>query len=660
MILTGITLGLILGLLAGGRITHLASVRLRWVPLLLAALILRFGTDALLDADVDLVNTLRLPLTAAAFGLLLVALWANRTYPGMTLAFVGTLANALAILVNGGYMPIWAPSLGIAGFSVSDVPTTLNVILPPTLDADFLLRLGPLGDIIPVPLPFIRTVASIGDLFLMAGLAFFLFASVVRVPPDIDDDGAAEARDRAAGYRETGLVPALRGVAALELPVVLGGVRGRFASPSLTSVPDVAPPVGERILQHPYVRLALNGSFSALWAGQLISIFGDRVNTVALAAIIYTATDSVTATAMAFVVATLPSLFLSPFAGTFVDRWDRKEVLVVSDILRAALVLLVPLAVIVNVLFAYPLILLMTSISIFFRPARVAILPQIVGDDDLVTANSAMWVGETVADVLGYAVAGLLVLAIGAALPLAFWLDSATYLASAVLLASLVVKRRVDHVEDDALGPHAEPSGYFAQMRAGFVFLRGDPALFANTIQAAVAQGTVGALGALTASYALQVFSSETLGWEAAFGFIETSVGAGNLVGGFVIGLLGARFAKGRMIIGGYVAFGIATILMAVSTNLAFALAFAFGLGVVNMAFIIPSQAMFQIRTPSGLMGRVVSFRFALVFGAMTAWSGLAALLLLALPAATVLVLFSMVTIAAGAAGWLVPALRDA
>ena len=48
------------------------------------------------------------------------------------------------------------------------------------------------------------------------------------------------------------------------------------------------------------------------------------------------------ATAIAFVAATLPNLFLSPVAGTFVDRWDRKEVLVVSDILRAALVLLHP------------------------------------------------------------------------------------------------------------------------------------------------------------------------------------------------------------------------------------------------------------------------------------------------------------------------------
>jgi MFS family permease len=121
---------------------------------------------------------------------------------------------------------------------------------------------------------------------------------------------------------------------------------------------------------------------------------------------------------------------LSPIAGTFVDRWDHKETLVVSDILRAALVLLVPVAAVVDILLVYPLIFAITSISVFFRPARVAILPQIVPEEDLLSANSALWVGETIADVLGYPLAAMFVTTLGAAVPLAFWVDSATYLAS--------------------------------------------------------------------------------------------------------------------------------------------------------------------------------------------------------------------------------------
>ena len=138
----------------------------------------------------------------------------------------------------------------------------------------------------------------------------------------------------------------------------------------------------------------------------------------------------------------------SPIAGTFVDRWDHKEVLIVSDLLRAATVLLIPMAIVTNVVLVYPFVFLLTTISIFFRPARVAILPRIVRDDELVTANSSLWVGETLADVVGYPLAGLFVLAIGSALPVAFWLDSATYVASAVLLTGIIVAKPSVATED--------------------------------------------------------------------------------------------------------------------------------------------------------------------------------------------------------------------
>ena len=123
MLIGGIALGLILGLLVGGSITNLATVRLHRLPLLFVAVIVRFGTEFLLNAHVPLAETLRVPLLGTSFALLLVALWANRGYPGMSLAFIGVLANAVVILVNGGYMPIYLPSLLLAGLHPADVTT---------------------------------------------------------------------------------------------------------------------------------------------------------------------------------------------------------------------------------------------------------------------------------------------------------------------------------------------------------------------------------------------------------------------------------------------------------------------------------------------------------------------------------------------------------
>ena len=654
MLIAGIALGLILGLLVGGRLTNLAEVRLRLVPLIAAAVVLRFATEALLAADVPIVETLRLPLLATAFSMLLVGLWANRAYPGMTLAFVGTLANALVIVVNQGYMPVWRPALTLAGLTPADIESSIHLVFEANLDANFLLHLGPLGDVIPIPFPFIENVASVGDVFLAAGLAFFLFASIVGIFPEVEEARTGGGRRSPAG--NSGLSPALAGVAALERPLFLGGRGMRLSSPTVVSLPAPRPEVAELLRRHPYVKLALNGSFSALWAGQFISMFGDRIHQFALAAVVLTTTGSEVLAAFAFVAAALPNLFLSPIAGTFVDRWDRKEVLVVSDILRAAVVLLIPIAAVVNVILIYPLIFIVTSISIFFRPARVAIMPQLVERDELVTANSAMWVGETIADVIAYPLAGLFVASLMSALPLAFWLDAVTYLASAVLLATIVVRPRTADEEAEA----KEPRGFFKELRLGWKFLRNESVLLANTIQATIAQFTVGILTVLTVIYCYEVYSDSSIGYAAVWGFMEAGTGAGALIGGFVIGLIGTRIAKGKMIIAGYAVLGLLTFLLAITDNVPIAVGLAFGSGVANMVFLIPSQALFQERTPQALLGRVVSFRFALVFGSMTVAMAVGSLMIIFVPATFVIALFGLITLVTGLAGWFVPAIRNA
>jgi hypothetical protein len=94
--------------------------------------------------------------------------------------------------------------------------------------------------------------------------------------------------------------------------------------------------------------------------------------------------------------------------------------------------------------------------------------------------------------------------------------------------------------------------------------------------------------------------------------------------------------------------------------NLAIAIGIAFGAGVGNLAFVIPSQTLLQRRTPAELMGRVLGLRFSLVFGAMTFAMGLGGVLGEWFGAAPVLVVFGLITVASGLAGLLVPAVRDA
>jgi MFS family permease len=685
VLIGGIALGLVLGLVAGGSIWHLARVRFRWLVALLLAVVLRFGTELAISAGIGIADAFRLPLFTLAYLLLLAGLWANRSQPGMLVAFVGILSNGIAVVANGGRMPIWEPSLVAAGLTPADIRSSFHMILSPPIDASFLLHAGPLIDVLPIPVPYLRNVASMGDAFLSLGLGFFLFATVVRPPRELFVDEEATVQQRLTGVAETtreradalqragvagghqlGLAHGLAEASTLERPAVLGGAGVGMAAPGrslalgLEAGDDDAalPPslTAAEAARHPYVRLALNPAFSALWSGGLISLLGDRIHQIALAFLAYNVANSPIAVGAIFAAAALPNLLFSPVAGALVDRWDHQEVLVVSDLLRAALVLLIPIAAVVNLLLVYPLVFLVTTVSIFFRPARVAMTPRLVRDDELLTANSATWISETLADVAGYPLAGLFVGLLGTSFALAFWIDAASYLASAILVWSIVVPplRRSGTVAEPAVPNLVE------EMKTGWRFLRRDKTLLANTLLATVAQFTIGILVALTAVYASEVIARGPFTKESAYAFLEAGIGIGNLVGGFVIGLVGATLARGRLVVSGYIAWGLCIALLGVTGNLVLAIGLMIGSGIANMVFVIPSQTLFQERTPPELMGRVLGFRFGLVFGSMTIAMAVGGVLGAVFGSAAVIGLFGVVTMVAGIAGAFVPAVRDA
>jgi len=676
VLLAGIALGLITGLLAGGSFANMAATRLRWPALLFGAVIVRFAAEAALTFGVEAVDQLRLAIFGGAFGLLLVGIWANRRLPGMGPVFAGVLINAVAIVVNGGSMVVWAPALEAAGFTPADLTPFYSLLAVPVTDPQFLLRGGPFGDIIPLPIPVIGTVASVGDVFITVGLAFLVFSVLVRPRGDIAAVSAGSSvltglagtarLPRPLGARIAGSIAAETGLAqaaALERPLVLAGPGPGLAAPALAPLPAelggrgaVAVPIPglvARARQHPYTRLSLNGSFSALWVGQLISLFGDRVHQVAIAFLVYDATGSALAVAGVFLSATLPNLILGPVAGTLVDRWDQREVMIVSDILRAAVVLVIPIAAAVDLALIYPLVFIVTSVSLFFRPARTSVIPRIVRDDELVTANSAIWIGETLADIVGYPLAAIFVAFLGASLPLAFWLDAVTYLASAALMATMFVPPIVARVGPIGIGLGGE-------LAAGWRFLRHEPVLLANTIQGFVGQFTIGVLLVLTPVYAAQALAGSPIEREVRYALLEAGMGLGSLVGGFIIGLIGSRLRKGRLVIAGYAAWGLCVAGLALTAHLDVALGLMVGAGVANMVFIIPSQTLFQERTPPNLIGRVVGFRFSIVFGGMTVAMAVGGIMAESVGVEPVLVVFGLLTAVAGLAGLFVPAVRDA
>jgi len=661
-------IGVVAGLLAGGRLSNLLSVQLRFGILILAALLLRVATQWLIDQGVDIVDQLRLPLFAFSFGLLVVTLWLNRSQPGLLLAMVGVAANGLAVVLNAGYMPVYLPAMEVAGLTEADLSPSFHVALPDELGVDFLLAGGPLGDILPIVIPFLTNVVSLGDVLLAAGVAWFLFSSIARGSSDPDSGVVSLWRAKPRALSD---IEAAAEQVALDRPVVLGGGMGpglatpaaseaaRAAGPPISpaTIPVPAPSLGDRIREHPYVRLARDARFSAFWLAGTISLFGDRLHQIALGVMVLSVTGSALQTGMVFLAATLPNLILGPVAGTFVDRWNQKHVMIASDLLRAALVLTIPFVVDANLLLVYPLVFVVTTISLFFRPAKAAVIPRIVRREDLTPANGAIWTGETMADIAGYPLAGVFVAFLGTNLALAFWVDAVTYLISAVLLAGLLIPPVARAVVPRVGGAL---SAFLEELRDGWQFLRHEPTLFQNTLVSLFAQLSIGATLALMVVYAQRSLDGNTIPYPESYAVIEAAIGLGNLVGGFVVGAIGARLRKGWLVVAGFAVMGAATIVLGLTSNEVLAVGAAVVIGVFNLVYVIPSQTLFAERTPAGLMGRVIAIRSSFVMGALTGAMAVSAGLADHVDAGAIIAATGVLTVAAAGVAVLLPAVRDA
>jgi len=187
--------------------------------------------------------------------------------------------------------------------------------------------------------------------------------------------------------------------------------------------------------------LRRNRSFRQLWLGQVVSQMGDWFNTIALYTIILKLTGSGRDVGLLLVARFLPSFLFGPISGVVADRFSRQRIMIVSDLLRAVVVL--------GFLFVrrpdqlwiiYVLTVFQLGLSTFFEPAKTAAIPSIVEDRELVAANAISSVTWSAMLTIGAAIGGLITGWFGT--DVAFVLDATTYLLSAALIASIRVPKR--------------------------------------------------------------------------------------------------------------------------------------------------------------------------------------------------------------------------
>jgi MFS family permease len=358
----------------------------------------------------------------------------------------------------------------------------------------------------------------------------------------------------------------------------------------MTDVP-VARPLGVRDL----LRLP---DFRRLYVAQAISDVGDGMTYLALFLLVLDLTGSTAALALMSILVALPPVTIGLFAGAWADRSDRRRIMVVSDSLRAVVVLgLVPAALAGAVPLVFLLAAVQAVIGTFFSPARMALIPRVVPNEGLLAANSLGQMTRMVAGVIGAGVTGVIAGLAGVVWPV-FVADAATFLVSVVLV--LRVSRSLGRPEAATVSS-MKARGMGGAVLDGLRLIARSAPLVAALGGVAVTMLGVGAINVLFIPFLV-----DELGASPAWaGPLEAAQTVAMVVAGGLLAGLASRFSVPRLFVGGLAGLAVCVGLLSVVPGPLVLLVVMFGAGAFTMPVQATTMTIVQSSTTDGTRGRV-------------------------------------------------------
>jgi MFS family permease len=339
-----------------------------------------------------------------------------------------------------------------------------------------------------------------------------------------------------------------------------------------------------------------NRRFRQLWLAQLVSAIGASLVAISIAILVYRLTGSALAVGGVLMAKAAPALILGLFAGVAVDRYDRKRIMVVADVVRGLLVLTIPVLLTLGLPFVYVAVALIAAVGTFFLPAHSSVLPEIASDEELAAANSMLAISSYAAMAVGFASGGFI--AAGAAIEWAFYANALTFFASAALIAGIAIPKH-----DAASAAATSSTSVLRNLRTGVTFLWGNDLLRSLIIVA----GGVTLVGGL--HNALQLpFAIEALGAsEAVFGLLQAASLVTTVLGAFLMATFANRLREGQWLIIAIIGVGVAEIFFAISQTVPLAIVFVMLSGLLASPYAIAGRLIIQRQTTREIRGRVSS-----------------------------------------------------
>jgi MFS family permease len=338
--------------------------------------------------------------------------------------------------------------------------------------------------------------------------------------------------------------------------------------------------------------------FSLLWLAQLVSTAGSSLTYLAAGIWVYRETGSALAVGLTFIATAGPSLIVGLLAGVYVDRHDRKRIMITACLVQALIVALIAVVIgieVIAVVGLYALLLLNAGVKQFFDPAHDSLIPELASDEELVSANAFLSIASFGSTAIGFAAAGLLASTVD--LYWAFIVDSGTF----VFAAGCIV----------LLGSHPMPvpeeeasvAVVIANLRAGLATLFGTPIIRSLFGIAGLMFLAYGVWNVLLLPMSIRVLGAT----EFQYGLQEGLTSVGFIVGSFFMARFARRLPEPAWIVVSMVAMGVAGILYGLATSVPIAILLVTISGFFNSPGAVSRTTILQRHTPREMRGRVFS-----------------------------------------------------
>jgi predicted MFS family arabinose efflux permease len=297
--------------------------------------------------------------------------------------------------------------------------------------------------------------------------------------------------------------------------------------------------------------------FGLLWTAGLISDIGDWLLLIGLPLYVLQVTGSSLVTAAVFIAGLLPTVLVGPVAGVLADRWDRRRTLVVTSLAQAALLL--PLLVVHGrgqLWVVYLVIAAEAALAQLFDPAKNALLPSLVDRDQLVSANALVGLNLNLGRLLGSSLGGVVMVTAG--LRGVVIGDTVSFLAGAALIAWMRACPAAPAPTAAAAGSVAAPDGFVRQWLDGLGVVWHARQLRWSMVISAVSAVAQGLFVVLFVVFVTRILHGD----GAEVGLLRGVQGIGGVLGGVLVGALGARLSAARLLAWSMLAFGLLDLAM--------------------------------------------------------------------------------------------------